>query len=76
MNEKIETTKIGEKKYENKSKNYTRRLPNIELFQSVSKDGRYQIVKRVETFVIPINYIKTVMGETKGTGKQIASKNE
>jgi hypothetical protein len=71
MNEQKQTSK---QKDNNDKKNYTRRLPNIELFQSVSKDGRYQIVKRVETFVIPINYIKKVMGEAsesiQTTGKE------
>ncbi len=41
-------------------KNYERRLPNFELFQSISKDGRYQIVKMVQTFVVPIRYIEKV----------------
>jgi len=60
MSEEKQTNK---QKGNDEKKNYTRRLPNIELFQSISKDGRYQIVKKVETFVIPINYIKKVMGE-------------
>lgn len=73
MNEQNENKKQGGK---GEAKNYTRRLPNIELFQSVSKDGRYQIVKRVETFVIPINYIKKVMGEASEATQNAHSENE
>ena len=73
MSEQNNETKQKDK---NDKKNYTRRLPNIELFQSISKDGRYQIVKRVETFVIPINYIKKVMGEAQILPSENASEHE
>ena len=66
----------NQKKDNDEKKNYTRRLPNIELFQSISKDGRYQIVKRVETFVIPINYIKRVMEEEKQPTKTALAESE
>jgi hypothetical protein len=73
MNEEKQTKK---QKDNNDKKNYTRRLPNIELFQSLSKDGRYQIVKRVETFVIPVNYIKKVMGEASDSVQATGAKSE
>ena len=46
---------------EEKKTDFVQRQPNLEIFQSVSKDGRYQIVKTVTTHVIPINYIKKVL---------------
>lgn len=52
---------LPQQQEEEKKTDYLQRQPNLEIFQSVSKDGRYQIVKTVTTHIVPINYIKKVL---------------
>lgn len=39
------------------------RKPNREIFLSMSKDNRYCIVKIVESWVLPRNYVHVVLRE-------------
>lgn len=40
------------------------RKPNREVFVSMSKDGRFCIVKVVESWILPRNYVQTVLGSS------------
>jgi len=39
------------------------RKPNREIFLSMSKDGRFCIVKVVESWILPRNYVQVVLGD-------------
>lgn len=36
------------------------RKPNLDLRTKLSRDGRYWIVERVETWILPANYLSTI----------------
>ncbi len=36
------------------------RKPNFEFHSKLSKDGRFWIMERVETWIIPANYLSTI----------------
>lgn len=43
----------------------TERKPNLEFTSKLSADGRYWIFKRTETWVLPRNYLETIVANFK-----------